>query len=63
VENKNIKCEVPALVNSLSTSKLVGQYQNMPLISEIPYFPIDNARIIYTKTFSKWKKMTVCVMQ
>jgi hypothetical protein len=29
----------------------------------IPYFPVDNARVIYTKAFSKRKKTTVHVMQ
>jgi hypothetical protein len=33
MENKNVKCE--ALVSSLSTLKLVDQYQNMYLISKI----------------------------
>jgi hypothetical protein len=28
----------------------------------IPYFPIDNARVIYTKMFSKRKKMMVRVI-
>ena len=32
MENKNVKCE--ALVNTLSTFKLVDQYQNMSLISK-----------------------------
>jgi hypothetical protein len=27
------------------------------------YFPVDNARVIYTKMFSKQKKTTVRVMQ
>jgi hypothetical protein len=30
---------------------------------EVPYFPVDNARVIYTKMFSKRKKTTVRVMQ
>jgi hypothetical protein len=30
---------------------------------DVPYFPIDNARVIYTKMFSKRKQMTVRVIQ
>jgi hypothetical protein len=30
---------------------------------KVPYFPIDNAGVIYTKTFSKRKKTTVRIMQ
>jgi hypothetical protein len=31
--------------------------------SEVPYFPVDNARVIYTKTLIKRKKTTVRVIQ
>jgi hypothetical protein len=37
--------------------------QHLLYLSKVPYFPVDNARVIYTKTFSKRKKMTVHVIQ
>jgi hypothetical protein len=30
--------------------------------SELPYFPVDNARVIYTKMFSKREKTTVRII-
>jgi hypothetical protein len=28
----------------------------------VPYFPVDNARVIYTKKYIKWKKTMVRVI-
>jgi hypothetical protein len=30
--------------------------------TQVPYFPVDNARVIYTKMFSKREKTTVRVI-
>jgi hypothetical protein len=31
-------------------------------LTQLPYFPVDNARVIYTKMFSKLKKTMVRVI-
>jgi hypothetical protein len=40
------------------------QFQDIMIhVNQLPYFPVDNARVNYTKTFSERKKMTVRVIQ
>jgi hypothetical protein len=43
--------------------KHFASYQGYPNYRwDLPYFPVDNARVIYTKMFSKRKKTTVRVI-
>jgi hypothetical protein len=49
--------------NTLVTVLTHSLQYTVLFMNVLPYFPVDNARIIYTKMFSKREKTTVRVMQ
>jgi hypothetical protein len=59
----NVMNTIQEDVEKIPTS-LKGNYVNIFLLekkSEVPYFPVDNARVIYTKKYIERKKPMVMI--